>query len=155
MAYTITGLDPAPFAHLFGLSDGELAEHGALRRHVEAGETIPERIELRDAPVGSALLLVNYTHQPAHNPYHASHAIFVREGATGQSVVQDVVPEVLAKRLISLRAFDADDMLVTAGVVPGTDLEPLILDQLAQPNVAYLHAHYAAPGCFAALVTRS
>ncbi|MBL4627676.1 MAG: hypothetical protein JKY00_06510 [Roseicyclus sp.] len=31
MSYRIRGLSPAPFAHLFGLSEAELAKHGAER----------------------------------------------------------------------------------------------------------------------------
>ena len=155
MAYTITGIDPSEFQHLFGLSDEQLAEHGVVRRPIKEGDTIPERVELREAPAGSDVLLVNYTHQPARNPYHASHAIFVREHSTEAAVVHDLVPEVLQKRLISLRAFDNRDFLAAANVVPGTELESLIVDYLARPEVSYLHAHYAGPGCFAALIERN
>lgn len=154
MAYRISGIDPAPFTPLFGLDDQALAERGALRRLIREGDTIPERVELRDAPVGTHVLLVNYTHQPARNPYHACHAIFIREGAVTPASIIDAIPDVLAKRLISLRAFDGNDVLVTAEVVPGQDLERLILDFLARPDIAYLHAHFAGPGCFAALIQR-
>ena len=154
MAFTISGVDPTIFRHLFGLNDEELAAQGVVRRSIKEGETIPERIELREAPAGSDVLLVNFTHQPARNPYHASHAIFVREHADEAAVVRDAVPDVLQKRLISLRAFDRRDFLAAADVVPGTELEPLILDYLSRPEVAYLHAHYAGPGCFAALIRR-
>ena len=154
MAYTISGIDPSQFSHLFGLSEDELAKRGAVRRAVREGDTIPERVELREAPAGSDVLLVNYVHQPADNPYHASYAIFVREHSETAAVVRDAVPEVLRKRLISLRAYDGNDFLTEADVVPGTDLEPLILDYLGRPGVAYLHAHYAKPGCFAARIER-
>ena len=154
MAYSISGIDPSQFRHLFGLGDEELRAHGAMRRSIREGDDIPERVELRDAPVGSSVLLVNYTHQPAANPYRASHAVFIREHAEEAAVVHNVVPNVLAKRLISLRAFDKQDLLAGADVAPGTNLEPLILDYLSRPEVAYLHAHFAKPGCFAALIRR-
>ncbi len=155
MAYTVSGVDPAQFSHLFGLGDEDLARRGAVRRVVNPGDAFPERVELRDAPVGENVLLVNYTHLPTQNPYRSSYAIFVRENAEEAVVVRDAVPEVLGTRLISLRAFDERDFLAAADVVEGSRLEPLILDYLAGPEVAYLHAHYAKFGCFAAKIVRS
>lgn len=36
----------------------------------------------------------------------------------------------------------------------GRALEPLIETFLAQPDIAYLHAHYARQGCYAAGIDR-
>ncbi len=154
MAYTVSGLDPAQFSHLYGLSDQELEARGACRRVIGEGDAVPERVELRDATAGTTVLLVNHTHLPDANPYRSSYAVFVREGATEAAMVWDVVPEMLAKRLISLRAFDEDNMLAAFEVAQGSELEPVILDFLSRPGVAYLHAHYAGPGCYAALIQR-
>ena len=85
----------------------------------EPGE---ERTELRDVAVGETVLLLNYTHQPADTPYRASHAIFVREGATRAAEFVDEVPELLRRRPISLRAFDARNMMVDAELVDGCEL---------------------------------
>ena len=153
MPFTVTGLSPEPFRHLYGLRDEELAAHRA--RRVTAGEFgFPERIELRDATPGEALLLVNYEHQDADTPFRSSHAIYVREGAT-EAWRGDHVPEVMRKRLLSLRAFSGEGMLLDADVVEGTDAEQLIERQLADPQVAYIHAHYARPGCYAARIDRA
>jgi hypothetical protein len=153
MAFTVTGLSPEPFKHLYGLLEDALARHRA--RRVIAGESgFPERIELRDATPGESLLLVHYEHQDADTPYRASHAVYVREGAT-EAWTGDHVPEVLRKRLLSLRAFSADGMMVEADVVEGAEAESLIERQLANPAVAYLHAHYARPGCYAARIDRA
>lgn len=127
---------------------------GACRRIIGEGDAVPERIELRDATAGTTVLLVNHTHLPTENPYRSSYAVFVREGGTAAAVVRDAVPEVLAKRLISVRAFDGDDMLAAFEVIPGGELETIILGFLALPEIAYLHAHYAGPGCYAALIER-
>jgi hypothetical protein len=40
----------------------------------------PCRVSLANAEVGEELILVNFEHQPSNTPYHAAHAIFVREG---------------------------------------------------------------------------
>jgi hypothetical protein len=155
MSFRITGLDPAPFRPLFGLDDAALAVHGARRCIADAKPGYPDRIELRDAEPGESLILLNYTHQPADNPYRASHAIFIREGAEAACAFVDEIPAVLAARPISLRAFDDRDEMVDADVIDGRALRPLIERMLARPDVAYLHAHYAKRGCYAARVERA
>jgi len=154
MTYRIRGLDPARFRHLYGLSDGELAKHGARRCIADVRPGYPDRIEVRDAEPGEALLLLNHVHQPADTPYRASHAIFVREGAEVALDMIDAVPEPLRLRPISLRAFDAAGEMIDADLVDGRELEPLIKRFLANPAVDYLHAHYAKRGCYAARIER-
>ena len=151
MAFRITGLPAAPFTHLFGLSDAELARHGALRLR---GAGNPDRISLRDTTDDETVLLVNHEHQPADTPYRSRHAIFVREGATASFDAIDTVPDMLRRRLLSLRAFDAAGMMVDADIVDGMDAEGLIERLLGQPEVSYVHAHFARRGCYAALIRR-
>lgn len=155
MAFRIQGLSPEPFTPFFGLPDGDLAHHGIVRYVVDEMPGFPDRIELRDAEPGETVLLVNHVHQPADTPYRASHAIFVREGAREPAVHVDMVPEVLQRRLISLRGFDAAHMMVEGDVVDGRDLATLITSCFANPEVAYLHAHFAKRGCFAARIDRA
>ena len=155
MSFRISGLSPAPFRHLFGLPDAELERHGVQRCVVDRPSAYPDRIELRDCAPGESVLLLNYVHQPAENPYRASHAIYVREGATVAYDAFDTVPPPLQTRLISLRAFDAAHAMVDADVVDGAGLIPLIERFLAHDGVAYLHAHYARRGCFAARIDRA
>ena len=81
MSFRITRLSPDPFRHLLGLTDDELAKQGAKRYVADAAPGYPDRIDLRDAEPGETVILLNYVHQPADTAYHASHAIFVREGA--------------------------------------------------------------------------
>ena len=110
---------------------------------------------MRDLEPGESALLLNYVHQPADTPYRASHAIFVREGATEAHETVAAIPEVIARRMISLRAFDAADEMVDADLVDGREIEPLIARFFADPNVAYLHAHYAKRGCYAGRIDRA
>ena len=152
MSFRISGLDPAPFRHLYGLSAAALAAHGVERVAVDASPGFPDRIELRDAEPGQSVLLLNFVHQPADTPYRASHAIFVREGAEARCTMIDAVPDVLRVRLISLRAFDADHRMVAADVCDGEVLPALIGRLLGDPATAYLHAHYAKRGCYAARI---
>lgn len=154
MSFRVTGLDPSPFRHLFGLSDDELAREGVKRYVVDAKPGFPDRVEVRDLEPGETALLLNYTHQPADTPYRASHAIFVREGAEHAADMVDEVPEVIRVRPISLRAFNEAGEMVDADLVDGREIEPLIERFLANSGVAYLQAHYAKRGCYAARIER-
>lgn len=155
MHFRITGLSPDLFRPLFGLDDAALAAHGARRRLVDAKPGFPDRITLSDAEPGETVLLVNYLHQPADTPFRASHAVFVREGAEAAYDRIDEVPPALRARTISLRAFEAGGMMIDAGLTEGDALEAAIGRFFANPDVAYLQAHYAAWGCYAARVERA
>jgi hypothetical protein len=153
--FRITGLDPTPFRPLFGLPDADLARLGARRTIADRAPGFPDRIEMRDAVPGEAMLLLNYTHQPADTPFRASHAIYVCEGAERRYDRVNEVPEVMHRRLISLRAFDAAGDMVDADAAEGDAIAGLIRTMLANQKAAYLHAHYAKPGCYAARIDRA
>jgi hypothetical protein len=154
MSFRITGLSPQPFQHLFGLSDEELAKHGARRYVADTKPGYPDRIEVRDAEPGETLILLNHVHQPADNPYHASHAIFVREGAETAYDRTNEIPDAMRLRQISLRAFDTDDLMVDADLVDGREMDSVIERFFADPHIAYIQAHYAKRGCYAARIDR-
>lgn len=155
MSYVVTGLAPEPFRPLFDLSDAVLAERGIVRRKVDVSPGFPCRVTLEDAEPGDTVLLLNYQHQPADSPFRASHAIFVSQGARAARRTVDELPGSIRNRaFISLRAFDHAGMMLDAAVAPGSELEPVIERQLGLAGVAYLHAHYAAMGCYAARIDR-
>jgi hypothetical protein len=155
MSYRITGLSPQPFQDLFGLDGEALRERGAIRYVADREAQFPDRIELRDAEIGESVLLVNYTHQPAATPYRASHAIYVLEGAQRAYDRRDKVPGVLRRRVLSLRAFDTGHMMVDGDVVEGAALEAAVERMFENADVAYLQAHYAKRGCYAARIDRA
>ena len=155
MNYRITGLPPEHFQHLLGLSTGALAERGACRVVADAKPGFPDRITLRDAEIGDSLLLLNYTHQPAANPYHASHAIFVLEDAGAAYDQVGRIPQVMRSRVMSLRGFDEQDLMVDAQLAQGAELEAVIERLLADARVSYLQAHYAQRGCYAVRIERA
>lgn len=155
MSFRITGLSPEPFSALFSLPEKELTARGIKRYVADSKPGFPDRIELRDAEPGEAVLLLNYTHQPANNPYRASHAIFVAEGAKTRYDRIDEVPQAMRIRTLSLRAFDADDLIVAADLVDGSKVEELIRRFLGNSKVAYIQAHYARYGCYAGRIDRA
>ena len=61
----------------------------------------------------------------------------------------------LRLRLLSVRAYDADGLMVDADVVDGRELESVINRLFNEARVDYLHIHFARPGCFACRVHRA
>ena len=156
MSFVVSGLPLDPFRPLFGLSDAALAERGVIRYAVDTPQGFPCRITLTDARPGQTVLLANFEHQPADTPFRSRHAIFVGEQAAETARYVDEVPPSLAVRPhISLRAFDEAGMMLDGQVAPGAELAPVIGRMLAADGVAYLHAHYAGRGCYAARIDRA
>jgi hypothetical protein len=153
MSFRISGLPTEPFQHLFAMSDEELARHGAVRR-IAADSGYPCRVSLTDAKEGDEVILVNYEHQDADTPYRSRHAVYVRQGEQRYQAMNEV-PVQLRKRLLSIRAFDQQGMMVDADVADGKELESQITRFFGKPEVAYIHLHYARPGCYAARVDRA
>jgi hypothetical protein len=152
MSFRIRGLPAEPFADLFTLSDEELWARGAVRRIADG--TYPCRISLTDSTPGDELVLVNHEHHPVDSPYRMRFAIYVRKGEEQLDAI-DQIPEQLRKRSLAVRAFDQDAMMVGWELVDGRDADAAIERLLAKPDAAYLHVHFAAPGCYAARVDRA
>ncbi len=154
MGFQISALNSEEFSHLVGLDDDSLAKYGARRMTVDLKPGYPCRVTLEDAEIGESVLLVNYEHLAVNTPYRSTHAVFVREEATTRPPIPNRVPEQLSIRLLSIRAFNTDGMMVAADVVHGTESEPVIRALLNDSKVEYLHIHNAKPGCYAARVDR-
>lgn len=154
MSFQVSGLPLAPFAPLFGASDTELARQDIVRRTADKSPGFPCRVSLMDAVPGETLLLLNFEHLSVASPYRSRHAIYVREYAEETKVAAGVVPEVLRRRLLSVRAFDSHGMMLDADVADGREVEGVFERMLERKDVEYLHVHNAKPGCFAARVDR-
>lgn len=155
MGFRVSGLSAGPFISLYGLSDEELARRGVRRYVVDKKPGFPDRIEMRDGEIGETMLLLNHQSQSADTPYKASHAIFVREGATATYERLNEIPDVMRARLLSLRAFDGDGMMLDGDVVDGKDAEAVIKRMFANAEVRYIHAHYAKRGCYSGRIDRA
>lgn len=153
--FHITGLDPAKFNDLFGKSSEELAAIGARRFVVDEKPGFPDRVEMRDLEIGETAILLNYTHLDSASPYRSSHAIYVAEGATRAYDAVDEIPDVLRIRLLSVRAFDEEAMMINADVIDGNDLRAWIVANFENRTVAFIDVHNAKRGCFAARVERT
>jgi hypothetical protein len=155
MSFQIVSLPLEPFAPFFALDDEQLKARGARRYVADRQPGFPCRVSFLDAAPGEHVVLVPFTHQDADSPYRASGPIFVRENAHQASIGVNEVPELLRLRVLSVRAYDADGLMVDADVVDGHDLEAVIDRLFGEARVDYLHVHFARPGCFACRVDRA
>jgi hypothetical protein len=155
MDFRITGLAANRFSHLFGLSEAELARHRARRYTCDEKPGFPCRVSLEDAAPGEPVLLVNFEHLPVDSPYRASHAIYVGERDQPSFDEVNAIPPALLTRLLAVRGFDAAGMMLAAEVVEGRALVPLVQQYFDNDRIAYLHAHFARRGCFAARIDRA
>lgn len=153
MTYMIEGLAPDRFAPLFAMDDAGLAAINACRVTATADMGFPCRISLEDARAGEELILLHHVSHDVETPYRSAYAIYVRPGVDAARY-RDELPPVFAGRPIALRAFDAAGMLQTARLAAPGEADGAIRDLFADAGIAYIDAHNAAHGCFAARIER-
>ncbi|WP_168454270.1 DUF1203 domain-containing protein [Sphingopyxis microcysteis] len=153
MTYMIEGLAPDRFAPLFAMDDAGLAAINARRVTATADMGFPCRISLEDARAGEELILLHHVSHDVETPYRSAYAIYVRPGVDAARY-RDELPPVFAGRPIALRAFDAAGMLQTARLAAPGEADGAIRDLFADAGIAYIDAHNAAHGCFAARIER-
>ena len=156
MSFRIHALPFAPFRPLLDLDDDALAAMGARRMIADAPHSAPCRVSLVDAEPGERLLLVNHRHLDAPaSPYRGEGPIFVRETAVEAAPAIGEVPDMLGRRLLSARVYDADWMMTDADVVEGRELAPRLEAWFSDPAASAIHLHTARRGCFMALARRT
>jgi hypothetical protein len=154
-SFQLVGLDHEQFRPLFDLSDDGLAQLGAVRRIASESPGYPCRVSLEDAELGEELLLLPYVHLPASSPYRASGPIYVRRGAQRRLLAVGKIPDYVSRRLISVRAYDANSMMIDAAVCEGSLVATEIEREFSNKDVAYIHLHNAKRGCFSCRVDRA
>jgi len=152
--FQIQALPIEPFQALFELGSDSLQQHNAQWLTVDADPGYPCRVSLTDAKLGERVLALPYTHHDVASPYRASGPIFVREQAARAQLPPNSLPQLLRHRLLSVRAYNADHLMIAAVTTEGTELEAVIHALLQNQAVRYLHVHNAHPGCFMCSVHR-
>ncbi len=155
MTFRIHALPLAPFKTLFALDDPALETIGARRMIADAPHSAPCRVSLEDAAPGDRLILLNHRHLDIpSSPYRSQGPIFVREAATEADLAPSVVPDMLTRRLLSARVYDAEGMMTDADIVEGRDLAGRIDGWFRHPESVIIHLHTARRGCFMAAARR-
>ena len=155
MTYRIAGLNPAQYSHLFALSDAELAAINARRLSATDNRGFPCRVSLRDADEGDNLILFHHVSHDVATPYRSAYAIYIRENAQVAAAYVDETPPVFEGRPIALRGFDADGNLRDAALALPGQADARIRELFESEEIAYIHAHNAAHGCFSAAIERT
>jgi hypothetical protein len=156
MSFRILPLPLAPFEPLFALDDAALEAIGARRMIADEPHSAPCRVSLTDADPGDRLILLTHRHlDDPSSPYRSEGPVFVRETAVEAAPDARVVPDMLARRLLSVRVYDAHWMMTDADVVEGRDLAARLDAWFADAAVARIHLHTARRGCFMASAERA
>lgn len=145
----------ADFAPLFALDDSELALRHAVRMRAPSSRGFPCRVSLVDADEGDDIILLNHVTHDVVTPYRTAYAIYVRAVAEDAPAYVDETPPVFEGRPLSLRGFDAAGMLRDARLAAPGEADAAIRALFERDDIAYIHAHNAAHGCFAARVDRT
>lgn len=154
MTYRIEGLDRDAYAGLLRLTDDELADRCARRVTADSKPGFPCRVTLEDAEPGEGLILFNHVSHDVPTPFRSAYAIYVRECAEAPASFVDTIPPVFAGRALGLRGFDSEGMLRGALLALPGEADARIRALLERPEIASIHAHNAAAGCFAAKIVR-
>jgi len=152
--FRLVGLAAENFEPFFAMSDAELAALGARRVVADEAVGFPCRVSLADAEPGDELLLLPFEHLSTRSPYRAGGPVFVRRGAGRAVLAPGEIPPYVTRRLMSVRAYDAQDMMVDAEVCEGRDVRGVIDRMIADAAVAFIHLHNAKRGCFSCRVER-
>ena len=153
--FQIVALEGETFAGYFSKTEQELKSLNAMRLIADKKPGFPCRVSLQDAEMGEVVLLLSYVHQNAGSPYQSSGAIFIRKNAKTAHLGKNEIPNMLRHRLLSVRAYNADNMMLEAMVIEGKILEETIHALFEKKEIAYLHIHNAKPGCYNCLVQRA
>lgn len=156
MTYRAVGLAPDLFRPFFAMTDEQLAAHGAVRQIADRPGAYPCRIALDNVSAGEELILLNFEHHatPA-SPYRARGPIFVSRSAQKQQEWTGSLPPMMRDSLLSMRAYDSTGFILEADVVEGDLADVLVRRLFENPQVAFIHAHFARRGCFAVRIERA
>lgn len=150
--FLVIPLDSSLFT---SLSHTELEEANAKWVEVDACPGFPCRVSLEDAKIGERVLALNYTHHKTNTPYRSSGPIFVRENAVTADTRVNEIPDMLRHRLLSLRGYSQDGLMLEAEVVEGMEVETCIHGIFQNARIEYIQIHNAKPGCFNCTVVRA
>jgi Protein of unknown function (DUF1203) len=154
--FRVSGIPADAIDQYRNLPDEELRKHRVVRRVADSKPGFPCRVSLVDAEIGESVFLLNFEHLPGLSPYRSVGPVFVRESAEETYSKTNEIPEVLRVpgRLLSMRTYDANDLLVNAEVIESGEVDQSIQRLLADPSVRYIHVHNARPGCYSCRIDR-
>ena len=153
--FQIKALPYNQFAHLFSANAEELKNIGALKMMADGFPGFPCRVSLQDAPVGEEVILLPFKHNKTTSPYQAMGPIFIRQDAIATTLGINEIPTMLMHRLLSLRSYNKEGMMIQAIVIEGKMTSETLQNLFTNKEIAYVHIHNAKPGCYNCLAKRA
>ena len=116
----------------------------------------PCRHCLKESSSGEPVLLGSYNLARPRGIYWTPSPIFVHAAQCPPYAAVDHIPDIVRNRLVSLRAYDANDAVIyqLGDVVEGKLADELLVRCLADARCSYVNIHTARPGCLLCVVTR-
>lgn len=128
--------------------------HSITRYTADSFPGYPCRQCLRDAEVGEELVLVSFDPFSLDSPYRQAGPIFLHRADCSSNRDNDAIPEQLARRQLSVRAFDRNEMMIDAAILDGSQLREQITKFFEAADTAFIDVHNATRGCWAARYER-
>jgi hypothetical protein len=128
-----------------------------LIRRVVDGPGFPCRHCLRLGKPGETMLLGSYDLPRPQGVYWTPSPIFLHEAPCPAFDAQDeIAPIVLANGIVSVRAYDADDLCLydLGAISEGPNAAPILARALADPRTRHVNIHTARPGCLLTAVEK-
>ncbi|MGG5888154.1 DUF1203 domain-containing protein [Falsiroseomonas sp. HC035] len=135
-------------------------DHGnALLHRVVDGPGFPCRHCLRLGQASEEMLLGSYDLPRPQGVYWTPSPIFLHANAADCArftAEDEVAPIVLANGLVSIRAYDAEDLCLydLGQVVEGGEVAAPLERALADPRTRHVNIHTARPGCLLTAVEK-
>jgi hypothetical protein len=127
-----------------------------IRRTVAPGTLAPCRHCLRDAQPGEEVFLGSYDLLGPTGVYWTPSPIFLHAEPCDRYATPDHIADIVRPRLVSIRAYDAEQMclydLGHAG--EGAEADAPLAAALADPRTSFVNIHTAKPGCLLCRVER-
>ncbi len=151
--FKISGIENS-FNNLFQLNEEERSQKGAVKMIVDQHPGFPCRVSLQDAAIGEEVILFPYQHHKTSSPYQSSGPVFVRKNAQSPDLLVNEIPVMLLHRLLSLRVYDNNGMMIDAKTIEGKLLKPEIAIIFSNELASYIQVHNASPGCYNCQINR-
>ena len=120
------------------------------------GTGAPCRHCLRDAEEGEELLLGSYRMPRPQGIYWTPSPIFVHARTCQQFARINEVAPIVRNRLVSIRAYDRDDLCIydLGHAGDGNEIDGPLMHALEDRRTAFVNIHTAKPGCVLCRVER-
>jgi late competence protein required for DNA uptake (superfamily II DNA/RNA helicase) len=152
--FKIKALPYNEFEHLFVANEAELKNIGAVKMIVDEFPGFPCRVSLQDATIGEEVILLPYRHHKTDSPYQSTGPIFIRKNAIEATLTTNEIPLILLHRLLSLRCYNKEGIMIHASVVEGKIIAETLQAIFINNEIAYVHIHNAKPGCYNCVAER-